>query len=417
MEKKLVIQSEPEEIKVGVIEDGRLAEFYLEAKEDVPLVGSIYKGKVENVLPGMQSAFVNIGLAKNAFLFVQEAIPSLAGGNELLEELPPIESIVKEGQELMVQITKEPNGQKGARISTQITLAGRYLVFLPTSEHIGISRKIEEEDHREALRNMADKLRKPGEGLIIRTVALGKTEAELAEDLAVLRAKWQEIQKDYTKASPTNAIYYDLSLGERLVRDFVKEDVAEIIVNNQELFQQINTNLSIYGPEKINDLKLEPTDLFFKYQLYEDLEIALQSKVWLKSGGYLVFNQTEALMVIDVNTGKYVGHKSLEDTVLRLNLEAVKEASRQIRLRNVGGIVIIDFIDMKLEEHKQSILDAVTEEVKKDQMRVTVLGLTNLGLVEMTRKKIRPSLTNILMKECPACSGTGYVKKSNLPEA
>jgi len=411
LEKLIVIQSDQEEIKVGVMEEDRLVELYLEDKKEAPLVGSIYKGKVENVLPGMQSAFVNIGLAKNAFLFVQEAISQSAGEQNAGEELPPIETLVQEGQELMVQLIKEPNGQKGARISTQITLAGRYLVYLPTSDHIGISRKIEDEADREKLKKLADQLRSPGEGLIIRTVALGRDEQELAGDLAVLKAKWQQIKKKYLKTPPGGAVYFDLTLGERLVRDFVKDNITAIVVNNNDLHEQISTLLNILSPGKLNNLKLVEEDLFFKYQLYDEIEAALQPKVWLKSGGYLVLNQTEALMVVDVNTGKFVGHKSLEDTVLRINLEAVTEACRQIRLRNVGGIIIIDLIDMKQDNHKQQVLELVGEEVKKDHMRVTILGLTNLGLVEMTRKKVRPSLANLLLVECDTCGGTGYVRK------
>jgi ribonuclease G len=311
----------------------------------------------------------------------------------------------------MVQLIKEPNGQKGARISTQITLAGRYLVYLPTSDHIGISRKIEDEADREKLKKLADQLRSPGEGLIIRTVALGRDEQELAGDLAVLKAKWQQIKKKYLKTPPGGAVYFDLTLGERLVRDFVKDNITAIVVNNNDLHEQISTLLNILSPGKLNNLKLVEEDLFFKYQLYDEIEAALQPKVWLKSGGYLVLNQTEALMVVDVNTGKFVGHKSLEDTVLRINLEAVTEACRQIRLRNVGGIIIIDLIDMKQDNHKQQVLELVGEEVKKDHMRVTILGLTNLGLVEMTRKKVRPSLANLLLVECDTCGGTGYVRK------
>ncbi|MDW7673894.1 MAG: Rne/Rng family ribonuclease [Bacillota bacterium] len=415
MQKVIVIQESEEDIRVGLLENRRLMEFYLESKAEQPLVGTIFKGRVENVLPGMQAAFVNIGLPKNGFLFVQEAIPQVNNGEAVeLPSLPPIEDVVKEGQELLVQIIKEPGGQKGGRISTQITLAGRYVVYMPETNHVGISRRIEQDEERERLKKLAEAMLDPGEGLIVRTVAQGKSYQELGEDLGMLKTKWQAILKKAKQAKAPSVISYELHIGERLVRDFVREDVNEIIVNSRELFEQLKDHIQVAIPDKMSALKLQEGDLFFQYQLYEEIKIALESKVWLKSGGYLVFNQTEALLVVDVNTGKYIGHKSLEDTVFRLNLEAVKEVCRQIRLRNIGGIIVIDFIDMKEEKHRDAILEALTEEVKLDQMRVTVLGLTNLGLIELTRKKMRPSLANLLQVECQSCGGSGLVNRDTL---
>ncbi len=412
MDKRIVIQGNKENVQVCLLEEGQLMEYYLEERASQPLVGSIYKGKVENVLPGMQAAFVNIGLQKNAFLYVQEAIQHYEEDQLEKKVLPPIESIVKEGQELLVQIIKEPGGQKGARISTHPTLAGRALVYMPTLEHTGISRKIEDEGERARLTSLVRELCQPGEGVIVRTVAQGKPKEVLATELKALKEKWQLIMDQYKAAQATSAIYYDLSLGKRLVRDFIRDDVSAIFINDEELFHQIQQHLSIDNPNQLPRLELIQGDILLKYQIYDQLSIALQRKVLLKSGGYLVFDQTEALLVIDVNTGKYIGNKSLEDTVFQLNMEALKEACRQIRLRNVGGIIVIDFIDMKDEAHKEKIMETLLEEVKKDHMRVTVLGMTALGLVELTRKKVRPSLSNTLQITCPTCGGLGYVNRS-----
>lgn len=411
-EKIIVIQEIHDNVMVGLLEDHVLTELYVEKKSTEPLVGSIYRGRVVNVLPGMQAAFVDIGLEKNAFLYVQEAIPPMQQQEgEEKTDLPPIEQVVNEGQEILVQLIKEPTGQKGARISTHISLAGRYLVLMPRTENVGISRKIEQDIERQRLTVLAEQLLQPKEGLIIRTVAQGRTREDLEQDLAELRLKWQKIIKKFNQTKATNIIYKDLALGQRLVRDFIKDEVSQVIVNERGLYGIIKTNLEISSPQHIKGLKYVDEDVFLKYDLYTEINKALKRKVWLKSGGYLVFDQTEALLVVDVNTGKYVGHNSLEDTVVSINLEAVKEACRQIKLRNIGGIIVIDFIDMKEEEHKEAVLKALMKEVKKDKMRVTILGMTSLGLVEITRKKVRPSLASILQKKCPACDGTGLINR------
>jgi len=397
--------------KVAVTEDGRLVELYVEREEDGRVVGNIYKGVVKNILPGMQSAFVDIGLEKNAFLYVSDARTTKsdeASGIEGLEV--PIQDLLKVGQEVMVQISKEPVGTKGARITEQITLPGRYLVLMPTVDYVTCSRQIPEGKERERLIDIARRIKPEGQGLIVRTVGEGISEEELTADRDNLLALWKTIEHNFNHGGPLGLVYQDLALSERILRDIFSTDVNRLWVNSRQLYNQVCSYVEVMEPRlkgKVFVCNME--ELFDKYSVDQELSQALNRKVWMKNGSYLVFDHTEALTVIDVNTGKYVGTRDLDDTVLRTNIEAAKEIARQLRVRNVGGIVIIDFIDMNEEGNKQKVLNALEEELAKDKVHSKVMGITSLGLVEVTRKKVRQSLDSTLEKTCPCCGGKGRV--------
>lgn len=408
MYKEILVQSNEEETQVAVIEEGQLVEIYLEPNYSCRSVGSIFKGRVENVLPGMQAAFVNIGQEKNSFLYVEEAIEDNTYGQNGIK--PNIRDILKEGQEITVQVVKEPMGKKGARVTRQLTLPGRFLVLMPTVDYIGVSRKITDDEERERLRAIAEEIRPLRMGVIIRTVAEGINKEQLQEDMEMLLKSWYDIEIEINKEGAPRLLHRDLQLVQRILRDLVNDEVKKITFNN------------FYDKEKVQDLigekyELAKNNIFLSnsydilspYNIKQELEKALKRKVWLKSGGYLIIDQTEALTSIDVNTGKFVGKHSLEETVLKTNLEAAGEIARQLRLRNIGGIIIIDFIDMEEEEHENQVVLELEEKLKKDKTKAHVLGITSLGLVEMTRKKTGFSLSSILEKPCSCCEGKGRV--------
>jgi ribonuclease G len=419
--REILVQVNGGENQVAVLENRQLVEIYLERGAEQRLVGNIYKGRVENVLPGMQAAFVNIGLEKNAFLYVEDVV-----GSRNLKEVGegwepgqhsnqpahnPIDALVKEGQEILVQVVKEPIGTKGARVTMHITLPGRHLVLMPTVDYIGISRRIEQERERERLRNMAEAVKTAGMGLIIRTVAEGVDEEPLRHEAKGLTRLWKKIlfRSRYTGAP--NLIHRDLELVQRIIRDLFTEEVDRLIVNSRWVYDKILDMLELEkGQTSLKQrLSYEPIDLFEHFGVEYEIEKALKRKVWLKSGGYLVIDQMEALTAIDVNTGKYVGSTNLADTVLKTNLEAAIEIARQLRLRNIGGIIIIDFIDMDSVQDQSKVLSLLEEELKKDRTRAKILGLTQLGLVEMTRKKVQQGLDSLLQRACPYCEGKGKV--------
>lgn len=406
MAREIVVNVGPEETRVALREDGQLTEFFLERQVNQRIVGNIYKGRVENVLPGMGAAFVNIGLEKNAFLYVEDA----AIKEE--EKNLAIDRIVKTNQEVITQIVKEPMGSKGARITNHITLPGRYLVLMPTVNYIGISRRIAEEEARERLKKIAERIKPENMGIIIRTVAENEqVEEELTKDLQFLLNLWQQIQEKNKYSHSPAVLYHDLDLVYRTIRDLFTEDVDRFILDSQEKYQEVAEFLDSFSPTLRKRLYLYQggEDIFKAYGIENEMQKALRRKIWLKSGGYLIFDQTEALTVIDVNTGKYVGSNSFAETILKTNLEAAKEIIRQIRLRSLGGIILIDFIDMEIPEHRENILAFLEEEVKKDRTKTAILGITQLGLVEMTRKKVRPSLESLMQKTCPCCEGRGRV--------
>ncbi|MGI6492987.1 MAG: Rne/Rng family ribonuclease [Peptococcaceae bacterium] len=414
MFKEIVVNVAEEETRVAVLEDRIPVEISIERAINKRLVGNIFKGRVENVLPGMQAAFVNIGLEKNAFLYVEDALPARTAenngnGDSALSSIS-ISDILKQGQETLVQIVKEPIGTKGPRVTIHITLPGRYLVLMPTVDYIGISRRIESEKERERLKELAGRVKPEGMGLIVRTVAEGVEEEELRQDITMLTKLWRKILNRAAHSPVPNLIHHDLELVQRILRDTFSEDVDRLTLDSRFEYEKVLEYLDLTDPHLKPRVFFDAREnIFEEYGIEQEIDKALKRKVWLKNGGYLVIDQAEALTAIDVNTGKYVGTTNLEDTVVKTNLEAAQEISRQLRLRNIGGIIIVDFIDMNEESHRQEVLQALETEIKKDKTKTNILGLTQLGLVEMTRKKVRPSLSEVLQKTCPYCDGRGKV--------
>ena len=413
MGKEIVITVERDETRAALLENGTLLEFFIERPVNQRVAGNIYKGRVEDVLPGMQAAFVNIGLERNSFLYIDDALP----GKDEDEDLPDlkhatIKDVLKEGQEVVVQVAKEPIGSKGARVTRHLTLPGRYLVLMPSMDYTGVSRRITDEAERDRLRALAEKVKPGGVGLIVRTVAEGSSESELAQDAEFLYRLWQRIQARAREATAPALVHRDLGLVYRIIRDVFSEDIDKLVIDSRVEYEKILELLEISSSGLKDRVRLYPRrdrPLFDCYDIEPEVEKALKKRVWLKSGGYLVIDQTEALTVIDVNTGKFVGTTDLADTVYRTNLEAAREIARQLRLRDIGGIVIIDFIDMEVAEHRAGVLKTLENAARSDRTRVSVLGLTQLGLVELTRKKVRQSLDEVLQRPCPYCDGRGKV--------
>jgi len=405
MYKEIIVNAGPEETRVAVKENSQCTEVFLERKIQKSIVGNIYKGRVENILPGMGAAFVELGLEKNGFLYVEDALKK----DE--DKGLTIDQVLKKSQELIVQVVKEPMGSKGARITTNITLPGRYLVLMPTVSYIGISRRVDDEKERTRLKTIAEKIKPENMGLIIRTVAENQTEEELQKDLLFLLNLWGKIKQKAQYSPALKVIYHDLDLVYRTIRDFFTTDVSHFIIDNPEKFQEVSDFLQSFSPQLQDKMELYTgkNDIFQTFGIEGEIEKALRRRVWLKSGGYLIFDQTEALTVIDVNTGKYVGSNSFEQTILKTNLEAAKEIVRQLRLRSIGGIILIDFIDMEILQHREEVVKFLEEEIKKDRTKTSILGLTKLGLVEMTRKKDRPSLESLMQRSCPCCDGKGKI--------
>ncbi|SHJ95334.1 ribonuclease G [Anaerobranca californiensis DSM 14826] len=404
MKKEIIISYKTNNTRVALLEEGQLVEFYTEGETNTRSVGNIYKGIVQDILPGMQAAFVNIGFSKNAFLYVGDLVTN--GGEE-----QPIEKLLKKGQEIMVQISKEGIGSKGPRVTCQLTIPGRYLVLMPFNNYIGISRRIEDEGERERLKEVAEEIKDPNMGLIVRTVAQYIDKGELENDLNYLFGIWNNTLENYQNYSSPALIYNDVDLVERALRDLFDNQVDGLYIDDQEQYRKIINILKRKAKHShlLNKVRLyqSKSPIFHAFGIEKDLEKAFQRKIWLKNGSYLVIDQLEALTVIDVNTGKFVGTNNLADTVLQTNLEAVKEICRQIRLRDVSGIIIIDFIDMFREEDKELVLKYLEAEMKKDQTKGQILGITKLGLVEITRKKVRKGIYNSLQQVCPTCHGIG----------
>jgi ribonuclease G len=408
MDKEILVEVQEEQTLVAVVEDGILMEVYLEREIDKRIVGNIYYGIVENVLPGMQAAFIDIGLERNAFLFVEDATPSKNNVDDFSKKLQTnIKDLLKIGQHIVVQVSKEPFGSKGARVTTNITLPGRYTVLMPYVDYVGISRRIEDENERERLKAIAQKVKPKDSGVIVRTVAEGTSDFELRRDLESLISIWNNIKYKISRTNTPKVIYKDLGLTQRISRDLIDEDVKKIIVNCEEVKENIQQAVLMYSCQSSCKIIYEPGDIFEKYSILNQLDQAFNKKVWLKSGAYIVIDQTEALTSIDVNTGKYTGKNNLQETVLNTNIQATVEIARQLRLRNIGGIIIIDFIDMDKPEHKQLVLESLEKELKKDKTKTSIMGITNLGLVEMTRKKARMGLESLMLNDCPYCEGKG----------
>ena len=413
---EIIVDVSYDEIRAAVLEDKELAEIHIERNHHQGLVGNIYRGKVCSVLPGMQAAFVDIGFEKNAFLYVGDAVPQKEYSDDELDVYREfndcnISDLLKVGQEITVQVIKEPVGTKGPRVSTHITLPGRYLVLLPNADYIGISRRIENESERQRLKKIAESIKPNDKGLIVRTVAEGTKEADFVEDIELLTKLWAKIKQSETSGAVPRCIHQDINLIFRAVRDFFTSDIDKFIINDRDEYNKVLELVDLFSPNLKNRVEFfsKDYDMFDYYQIETKIQRALSRKVWLKCGGYLIIDRTEALTVIDVNTGKFVGDQNLEDTVLKTNMEATKEIAKQLRLRDIGGIVVIDFIDMSNAQHQQMIIDALKLALKNDRTKTIVLGMTGLGLVEMTRKKIRQELSTVMSCDCPICDGSGKI--------
>ncbi len=418
----ILINWAPQETRVAIIESGAVQELHVERTLERGLVGNIYVGKVVRVLPGMQSAFIDIGLERAAFLHVADlhSEDQAPKGARTHEQPVPIERRLHEGQSLMVQVIKDPIGTKGARLSSQISVAGRMLVFLPQDEHIGISQKIGSPETREQLRDRMASLTqaaskadgRPAGGYILRTNAEEASDAELQADINYLRKTWQSVRDKGIKSPPGQLIYQELSLVQRVLRDLVNESTQTIRIDSQEQFALLQTFGHEYSPSAVGRLALYRGErpIFDLYNIDTEIQRAMARRVDLKSGGYLIIDQTEALTTIDVNTGGYVGARNFDETIFKTNLEAAQAIARQLRLRNLGGIIIVDFIDMGREEHREAVLGELRKQMAKDRTKSTISGFSALGLVEMTRKRTRESLAHMLCQPCPTCEGRGQVK-------
>ena len=415
MAEEIFINVSANETRVSVVEQGLIQEVFIERTETKSSIGNIYRGKVVRILPGMQSAFVDIGQEKAAFMHVTDLID----GHEVFDketdaEHPAITSLVYDGQELLVQVTKEPIGAKGARITSNLSIASRYLVYLPGRSHMGISQRIEDQDERARLTGILEGLSVGLDGFIVRTAAENANGEEIVKDAWYLRKRWEVIRREGLASKTSKVVYEDLPLPLRVMRDIINKKTSGILVDHSETHTVLSRFLSDYIPEKKSCLKKIPSDqvLFDMHQLDDQIEAALDRKVPLKSGGYLVIDQTEAMTTVDVNTGAYVGKKDLEDTVYRTNLEAAAAIPRQLRLRNIGGIIIIDFIDMIDEEHKRQMLRLLEKGQKSDRVKCNVTQVSELGLVEMTRKRAYGSLLKMICEPCEVCKGRGFIKSA-----
>lgn len=435
----LVINSALSEVRVALLENGTPVEVYIERHADKGVVGNIYKGKVVRVLPGMQAAFVEIGIERTAFLYVNDALPrpvtppviemseSEAEGEAPQEEeglkvgprrgfraqpAANIADVLTQGQELLLQVQKEPLGTKGARVTRHIAIPGRYLVFMPFSAHIGVSHRITATEERDRLKNMLVDLCPPDCGFIVRTAAENIATEELTREAQMLIQLWQTIERKGQQTSAPNLVFSDLDLVMRATRDMFTEDVEKIVIDKRPDFERVRDLVLSFAPSKADRVhfydNVEP--IFDHYGVEVELERALDRRVWLKSGGYIIIDQAEALTVVDVNSGRFVGKSNLEDTITQINLEAVKEVAYQLRLRNIGGIIIIDFIDMANATNRELILSALAEALTRDKAKTSIVRMSEIGLIEMTRKRVRESIGQTLTGSCPYCKGRGFVK-------
>ena len=406
IEREMLISHDPSETRVGVLEDGKLSEFYIErAKRSV--VGNVYLARVRDVLLGMQAAFVDIGLEKNAFLYVDEVV-----AREGLEDVPhrDIQTLLKPGQQVTVQVLKDPMGTKGARVTTDVTLPGRFLVLMPFSEFVGISRKLDD-DERERLHRIVTENAPKGVGLIVRTAAAGASEKDLLSDLEFLSRLWKRVQHQATEALPPEVIYTEMDLALRFVRDVFSEEYRRLLIDDKVTFEKVVSFLKKTSPALVRRVQLyrERVPLFDYFALNDQIDAVLERVVRLPSGGYIAIDQTEALTAIDVNTGSFTGRKNLEDTIVKTNMEAADEVVRQLRLRDIGGIIVIDFIDMEDAFHRAEVFRKLNESLERDRTKTRVMEISRLGLVEMTRKNVTDGLYNVLTEPCPTCKGQGRV--------
>ena len=424
MAEMILVNAEDFETRVALVENGELTEVFIERDKEKSIVGNIYKGKVLRVLPGMQAAFVDIGLERSAFLYVAEISHAIAGffQDELdLEGMErkktsgdeQIQNLVKEGQEILVQVLREPLGEKGAQITTYMTLPGYHLVYMPESRHLGVSRKIEDEKERGRLKKLVEGIRQDGAGgFIIRTSSSQARESAIRADGEYLIGKWNSIREKALRSPAPSMVFQEPELEFRVLREYLTPETKKIIIDNPQRFESVKHFLQRTNPERegLAELWPGPEPLFDHYGVELELDRALDKRVWLKSGGFIIVDETEALTTIDVNTGRYVGKRDFEETILKTNLEAAKEIVSQLRFRNVGGIIIIDFIDMSRFKNREKVTEALKTELSKDKAKSVVVRISEIGLTEMTRKRSSKSLPKKLCEPCPYCEGKGYLK-------
>jgi ribonuclease G len=439
MQKEMIVSANGHETMVAILEDDLVAEVFVERERQRGVVGNVYKGRVSKVLPGMQSSFIDIGLERDGFLYVAEVIDTLEEFDKLASDdddeggggkgrdrekssaQKKIEELLKEGQEIVVQVVKEPLGTKGARLTSHVTMPGRFMVFMPTVDHIGVSRKIESREERGRLRGIVREFRESHGftgGVIIRTAASGRPKEDIVGDLEAFHKIWIEMRQRNESSRAPAVLYREQSIVSRLLRDLLTEDYQAIRIDNETEYRRVLELVERIMPNLAPKVKLyaKPYPIFDEYGVQAEIDKALKSKVWLKSGGSIVINQTEALVAIDVNTGRYVGKKSsgrLEDTIVKTNLEAVKEIVRQIRLRDLGGIIVLDFIDMEEKKNRLKVFQAIEQELRKDRSPSKALQVSDFGLIIVTRKRVKQSLERVLTEPCPYCSGTGAIKSSS----
>ena len=436
MSSELIINVTSYETRVALLENSSLAELHIERESDKGITGNIYKGRVTRVLPGMQAAFVDIGISRSAFLYVVDVYRSDRGFEEMLngtQDVPvdmeqndkpsdlqqprltyPIEDLLMEGQEIPVQVVKEPIGSKGSRISSHISLPGRYLVYMPMVNHVGISRRIENEEERARLKDIVQRIKPADAGFIIRTASEGAAEEEIAMDMDFLSRVWDNIHKRMQHAAVPSLVHEDLSISLRAIRDLYSRDVERVVVDSRKTYDSIMEFSENFMPQLKHSVEYYDREepIFDAYGIEVEISRALGKRIWLKSGGYIVIEETEALVAIDVNTGRFVGKGNPDDTIYKTNLEAVKEIAYQIRLRNLGGIIIIDFIDMDRESDRDKILQAFKEALSKDRAKSNILSISELGLIEMTRKRVRENLSRKMGDPCPYCEGRGSIRST-----
>jgi len=417
MSEEILINVTPVETRVAVVENGMLQEVYIERTSRRGIVGNIYKGKVVRVLPGMEAAFVDIGLEKAAFIHVSDIANEVDGDRTPDKQQNDIALLLREGQSLIVQVIKDPIGTKGARLTTQLSVASRYLVYMPGVDHIGISQRIEDESERERLRALVNSCQVESDdgavkGFIVRTAAEGAGEEEFTADIHFLERLWNKLEQRIKDYSEPSMIYQDLPLYTRAIRDLVKPQSEKIRIDSRESYLKVKEFAENFLIDVSERLEYYPGErpIFDLYNVDDEIQRALGRKVSLKSGGYLIIDQTEAMTTIDVNTGAFVGHRNLEETIFKTNLEAARTIGRQLRLRNLGGIIILDFIDMEDEEHKRQVMRMLEKMLERDHARTTVSCVSELGLIEMTRKRTTESLGQTLCEPCSVCDGTGYLK-------
>ncbi|MBN2326992.1 MAG: Rne/Rng family ribonuclease [Candidatus Omnitrophica bacterium] len=428
MQRRILISADDYEIRIAVIENNKLAEYFFERKEEQRIVGNIYKGIVTSITPGIDAAFIDIGLSRNAFLYVYDLLPQIHDfdyfddengfdENEKSEsadyELPPISirDLLKEGQTILVQLYKEPIGAKGSRVTSNISLPGRYLVLLPNTKHLGVSRRIEEESERERLKNLVSGMLPDNMGAIIRTAGRDAGEEEFRQDMEFLLNKWNWIQKKAEQLPAPSLIHQNPSMVFLLIQDLISDGIEEIVVDEHTLYGEIVEFVKKQFPQAVHHVTLydDSASIFRAYGIESEINSLRVRKVWLRSGGYIIIDETEAMTVIDVNTGRYIGKHNLEETVFKTNLESAAEIARQIRLRDIGGIIIVDFIDMRSKEHQDEMIRYFQERLKTDRSRSHFYPLTELGLLQMTRKRVRKSLNKALTQPCPYCKREGYI--------